>query len=59
MLTTIKEYGFSYELKFNYSPYSGGYVALLVTFDGMKSKRNASDVLSNGTNARTGYKTSK
>jgi len=27
MLATIKEYGFAYELKFNYSPYSGGYIA--------------------------------
>lgn len=27
MLATIKEYGFAYELKFNKSPFSGGYVA--------------------------------
>lgn len=27
MLATIKEYGFAYELKFNKSPYSGGYMA--------------------------------
>ena len=27
MLATIKEYGFAYELKFNHSPYGGGYMA--------------------------------
>jgi hypothetical protein len=27
MLATIKEYGFAYELKFDNSPYSGGYMA--------------------------------
>lgn len=27
MLASIKEYGFSYELKFNHSIYSGGYMA--------------------------------